>query len=151
MKKNIYVWSITLKHKIMKTTIFTAAMIMVSLFSTAQVEATNKFLFSSGIENNEWNKSYFGSSLMYFNQVDEDNYNLYVETERVLALYGREFGDYDLDASESDGEIDPIDVIYEKVPFRSQAKVDRTYILGNNLLLKVVISENISWISIYKQ
>jgi hypothetical protein len=117
----------------------------------SQVEPTNKFLFSSGLENNEWNKSYFGSQLMYFNQVDEYNYNLYIEAERVLALYVKEFGEYDLDISESDGEIDPRDDVFEKVPFRSQAKMERTYNLGNKLLLKVFISENMSWISIFKQ
>lgn len=53
---------------------------------SGQVEPTNKFLFSSGLKNNEWNKSYIGSQLMYFNQVDEDNPNLYIEAERVLAM-----------------------------------------------------------------
>lgn len=134
----------------MKKQILTVVMIAASFISLTQVEVTNKFIFSYGMEFNEWNKSYFGSGLLYFNDIDSDNYDIYIEAKRVLSMYGKEFGDYDLDMSESDGEIDPTDVVYEKVPFRSQAKIDRTYLLDDKLKIKVIISETTSYISIEK-
>ena len=135
----------------MKKQILTIVIIAISCISLGQVEPSNKYLFSYGLKFNEWNRSYFGGRIFYFNEVDSDNYNLYVEAQNILGKYGKGFGDYDLDTSESDGEIDPIDVIYEKVPFRSEAKVERIYTLGNEYVMKVFISEKISYISLKKK
>lgn len=113
-------------------------------------EDVNKFLFSSGVQKHQWNKSVFNNNMMFYSVgVNDDNYEVLVEAERILALHGKGFGDYDLDDSMSDGEIDPIDVIYEKSPFRSQARVSRVYNLGE-YTMKVNMTENISLIGLYK-
>lgn len=113
-------------------------------------EEVNKFLFSSGVQKHQWNKSVFNNNMMFYSVgVNDDNYEVLVEAERILALHGKGFGDYDLDDSMSDGEIDPIDVIYEKSPFRSQARVSRVYNLGE-YTMKVNMTENISLIGLYK-
>ena len=113
-------------------------------------EEVNKFLFSSGVQNHKWNKSVFDNKMMFYSVgVNDDNYEILVEAERVLALHGKSFGDYDLDQSISDGEIDPIDVIYEKSPFRSQAMVVREYNLGE-YTMKVNMTETFSLIGLYK-
>jgi hypothetical protein len=113
-------------------------------------EEVNKFLFSSGVQKHQWNKSVFNNKMMFYSVgVNDDNYEVLVEAERILALHGKGFGDYDLDESMSDGEIDPIDVIYEKSPFRSQARVSRVYNLGE-YTMKVNMTENISLIGLYK-
>jgi hypothetical protein len=113
-------------------------------------EDVNKFLFSSGVQKHQWNKSVFNNKMMFYSVgVNDDNYEVLVEAERILALHGKGFGDYDLDESMSDGEIDPIDVIYEKSPFRSQARVSRVYNLGE-YTMKVNMTENISLIGLYK-
>jgi hypothetical protein len=113
-------------------------------------EDVNKFLFSSGVQKHQWNKSVFNNKMMFYSVgVNDDNYEVLVEAERILALHGKEFGDYDLDDSMSDGEVDPIDVIYEKSPFRSQARVSRVYNLGE-YTMKVNMTENISLIGLYK-
>jgi hypothetical protein len=113
-------------------------------------EDVNKFLFSSGVQKHQWNKSVFNNNMMFYSVgVNDDNYEVLVEAERILALHGKGFGDYDLDESMSDGEIDPIDVIYEKSPFRSQARVSRVYNLGE-YTMKVNMTENISLIGLYK-
>ena len=110
----------------------------------------NKFLFSSGVQKHQWNKSVFNNKMMFYSVgVNDDNYEVLVEAERILALHGKSFGDYDSDQSVSDGEIDPIDVIYEKSPFRSQASVVRVYNLGDHTM-KVNMTENISFIGLYK-
>lgn len=113
-------------------------------------EDVNKFLFSSGVQKHQWNKSVFNNNMMFYSVgVNDDNYEVLVEAERILSLHGKGFGDYDLDESMSDGEIDPIDVIYEKSPFRSQARVSRVYNLGE-YTMKVNMTENISLIGLYK-
>ena len=117
---------------------------------TGQVEVTNKYLLATGITTFEWNKAYFSKDISYFARVNDDNYKILIEAERVLSMYGKEFGDYDLDESTSDGEIDPIDVVYEKVPFRSSAKVLRIYYLSDKVTMRVCITETISMITLYR-
>lgn len=112
---------------------------------------TNKYIFLSGMEFNTWNVSYFNKDVMvYFNSSLDDNYMIYVEAQKVLSENGMDFFNPTSTEGTDDGFVTVTNIVYENVPFGSNAYVVMTY---ESDIKKVVVdfSEKGSRITVYNK
>jgi hypothetical protein len=108
----------------MRTVIFAVVLLV-----TTNVVSQNKFIFSSGIEFNEWNKDMINGSLIYMNTPNDDNYAIYIEAVRTVESMGGDFNNPDVDESKNDGTETSSDVIYERKASESNSYLRRIYYL----------------------
>lgn len=108
----------------------------------------NKFIFASGMDFNVWNKDMLNGNLIYINRCDDSNYALYMEAQRVVEENGFDFSNPTSRVDITDGFVTLTNIIYENVPFGSNARSEFVY--ENNIIkIWVVISEKGSKIVMY--
>lgn len=127
------------------------AVIISIMMCTSLSAQTNKYIFLSGMEFNMWNVSYFNKDVMvYFNSSLDDNYIIYMEAQKILHENGMDFFSPTSTYGTDDGFVTATNIVYENVPFGSNAYVVMTYESDSK---KVVVdfSEKGSRITVYNK
>ena len=122
--------------------------ILITLNTYSQVNGitkVNKYLFySTGVEFDKWNKSILNDQYLYFMRPSWEYDKFYREMHNVLDANNFDFDIPTKDYSSNDTilGITIYDMLDERIPYRSDASIDRYYI-NYNITVRVRISETL--------
>lgn len=109
--------------------------LLASVLLSGMVAGQNRFIFTSGMEFNEWNKDMLNGALIYMNTPNDDNYGIYIEAVRTVESMGGDFNTPDVDESMNDGTETILDVVYERRASEYSSYLRRIYYINGKKVL----------------